>query len=137
MRGGRALIQNSKIGHSGAPNWIKSSFSIFLILPVSANLFIYSLHLCMHISFSLSLNISIYIYPFSQSCMHLISFKYYTVAEMRERLLVNPPTVQYIVKSVKYISLALELATCGSTYFIHVIIPNFLFSQPRLQSNIS
>ena len=40
---------------------------------------------------------------------------------MREGLLVNPPTVQYIVKSVKYISLTLELATCTTTYFVHVI----------------
>ena len=44
------------------------------------------------------------------------------VAEMREGLLVNPPTVQYIVKSVKYISLTLELATCTTTYFVHVIV---------------
>ena len=51
---------------------------------------------------------------------------------MREGLLVNPPTVQYIVKSVKYISLTLELATCTTTYFVHVILPYVHVNNPSL-----
>ena len=43
------------------------------------------------------------------------------VTEMRERLSVNPLTILYSSKSVKYISLTLELATCTHTYFVHVI----------------
>ena len=41
---------------------------------------------------------------------------------MRERLSVNPLTILYSSKSVKYISLTLELATCTHTYFVHVIL---------------
>ena len=47
---------------------------------------------------------------------------YLLVAEMQERLSVNQPTILYSYKSVKYRSLALEIATCGYTYFRPVIL---------------